>query len=208
MNERTISNSLKPHRNERLDALKYFLIVMVVVGHFIQPATSNSPIAKILFHVIYSFHMPLFIWLCGYFYNPRTLGKELRRNLGLLELFVVFHLVNIALKDGNYTITSIYNVDGIEWFLLSLVFWRMMSVPLLCYISTKRLVVLSVAISLLLFPLLDTQGVFLSLGRTLMFYPYFILGYIMKRGELELPKRLTFRSLAIGGVLTGNNCTL
>ncbi|MEZ4805839.1 MAG: acyltransferase family protein, partial [Bacteroidia bacterium] len=48
------------------DNLKCFLIVLMVLGHFTFENRA-FPIMKGLSNVIYSFHMPLFIFISGYF---------------------------------------------------------------------------------------------------------------------------------------------
>jgi len=48
-------------RDLLFDFVKGVLIFLVVWGHVIQTGDS------VIFHVIYSFHMPLFIFVCGYF---------------------------------------------------------------------------------------------------------------------------------------------
>lgn len=47
------------------DNLKCFLIVMVVIGHFVNQYAPISNTMKSLSLFIYSFHMPLFIFLSG-----------------------------------------------------------------------------------------------------------------------------------------------
>ena len=47
------------------DNLKCFLIVMVVIGHFVNQYALISNTMKSLSLFIYSFHMPLFIFLSG-----------------------------------------------------------------------------------------------------------------------------------------------
>lgn len=48
-----------------IDNLRGFLILLVILGHCIQNTNSNYQ-SDILFCYIYSFHMPLFIFVSGY----------------------------------------------------------------------------------------------------------------------------------------------
>jgi fucose 4-O-acetylase-like acetyltransferase len=50
-------------RNETLDALKGVLILLVILGHILHGGTLTSYIED----AIYSFHMPLFLGISGYF---------------------------------------------------------------------------------------------------------------------------------------------
>ena len=55
----------KSKRVVYLDTVKFLAIWMVCIGHSYRLATMDSP--SILNRWIYSFHMPLFMLLCGYF---------------------------------------------------------------------------------------------------------------------------------------------
>lgn len=59
----------KMERIKYLDVLKFFAIYLVVLGHTIQFMTGsdNSFKEDILFNIIYTFHMPLFAFISGYF---------------------------------------------------------------------------------------------------------------------------------------------
>ena len=52
-------------RNVYIDNVKALLIILVVVGHFTDLAVDESEMMKSLFVFIYSFHMPLFIFVNG-----------------------------------------------------------------------------------------------------------------------------------------------
>lgn len=53
-------------RIKHLDVLKFFAIYLVVLGHSIQVVEKDF-MHNVLFEFIYSFHMPLFAFLSGYF---------------------------------------------------------------------------------------------------------------------------------------------
>lgn len=55
----------KPDRNILLDAMRGALIILVVVGHGIQSAYPDYA-QNIVFSIIYSFHMPIFMLVSGY----------------------------------------------------------------------------------------------------------------------------------------------
>ena len=48
------------------DALKGWLIVLVVLGHAIQNTLGDSCATNHLWNIIYSFHMPAFMAVSGY----------------------------------------------------------------------------------------------------------------------------------------------
>lgn len=55
----------KAGRSELLDQLKGLGIVLVVIGHFIEPYRERFSIINSIFICIYAFHMPLFCLLSG-----------------------------------------------------------------------------------------------------------------------------------------------
>ena len=55
-------------RIKELDSFKGFLIFIVVFGHFLLPLKESPyPLFSRSFYLIYSFHMPAFVFLSGYF---------------------------------------------------------------------------------------------------------------------------------------------
>ena len=55
-------------RDERIDSVKYWLIILVIAGHvFMRPEFSHSIICAVTWKWIYIFHMPLFVSISGYF---------------------------------------------------------------------------------------------------------------------------------------------
>lgn len=51
-------------RIDYLDAMRGFAILLVVVGHLVQRNTQLET-SHPLYNLIYSFHMPLFFFICG-----------------------------------------------------------------------------------------------------------------------------------------------
>lgn len=69
-----MDNTIKKHdRTVSLDIARGITIVLVVIGHYIP---DNSPQWYVIFHrFIYSFHMPLFLFISGFIYM-QTLKNE------------------------------------------------------------------------------------------------------------------------------------
>ncbi|WP_297195804.1 acyltransferase family protein [uncultured Flavonifractor sp.] len=56
---------MKP-REYRYDNLRFFLMALVVLGHLLE-ITPDIPYKRELYYLIYSFHMPAFLFLSGIF---------------------------------------------------------------------------------------------------------------------------------------------
>lgn len=56
--------------------MKFLLITMVVMGHFIDMFSSESQICQSIFLLIYSFHMPLFLFISGLFHSDKNIMSK------------------------------------------------------------------------------------------------------------------------------------
>lgn len=54
-------------RDTTIDGLKFLMICLVTTGHAIEPTRNISEKSCLIYSVIYSFHMPLFVLLSGFF---------------------------------------------------------------------------------------------------------------------------------------------
>lgn len=186
-------------RNRSLDGLKYILIVLVVLGHFIEPSRYDNRMSGLLYSFIYSFHMPLFVWMNGYFYKHRGLNEEFHRSLPLMETCIISHIGFAWLRGGGLSVSNmLFFSYSPSWYLLSLFCWRMASSLLLRAFGIRKLLICSIVIEVLSFIFVNKDGGFLSLMRTLQFYPYFVAGYLMKDKLGHINKRGNL-VLQIGG---------
>lgn len=80
-------NSTVKERDYFFDNYRFLLIFLVVVGHFIEPCFRNHPMLSILKGIIFSFHMPAFIFISGYFSKKTSSLKKLIQTL-LIPYFV------------------------------------------------------------------------------------------------------------------------
>lgn len=158
-------------REYRYDNIKAFLIFCVVFGHMIEG--SRHEMIRMLYTLIYSFHMPLFVFLSGMFarFDP---AKIVRR---LLLPYVVFNVIYSA----GFTLTTPF---WILWYLLSMVIWHM----LLPFIEgggpgKKMAIVCGCVIVSLLTGLDESVGYWMSASRTVVFFPFFVIGHYYGHSE-------------------------
>ena len=73
-------------RSKYLDSLRGLAIILVVIGHIIQ-YNYEEGLMNPIFNIIYSFHMPLFFFLCGCTrcLYERTRGGMLENVLGVVK---------------------------------------------------------------------------------------------------------------------------
>ena len=165
------------------DTLKFLLIFLVLFGHMMESSRDLSFNSQI-YSCIYLFHMPLFIFISGFFSKKRTDMKDFwKSEFTLLETLVVFHLGSLLFKkfvlhDGLDLADLVIPGFG-SWYLLSLIYWRAVLQFLPSkWISSKWLLPAAVIISLAggFVPI----GGPLSIQRTFTFLPFFLGGYLVK----------------------------
>src|SRR4051812_17242655 len=83
--------SLSNSRDHYFDNAKFILILLVVVGHTIEPLIGKSPSLKSIYMFLYFFHMPLFIFISGYFSKNLSSGDYAKKVISkLLIPYLIF----------------------------------------------------------------------------------------------------------------------
>lgn len=183
-------------RNPYWDNLKGVIIILVVFGHLLYDAPVSSWFEYPL-TIIYSFHMPVFIFISGFFgkhnhsYSAISLLKLAFAYLlfnGVMQLFVC----NIF--DSYSLLTPLYSF----WYLPALIIWRAIT-P---YISRYRLALpLSFLVAIMIGFWSDIDNT-LALSRTIAFYPFYLAGYILPESFNEKIRKRTSATYIFGGSLT------
>ena len=216
--------------NQTLTNIKVYTIILVVIGHVLAIYTPNSifphsgtKLTGMLYNIIYSFHMPLFISVSGAVYALcRRRGKystwnellkaKWRRVLlpyfsfGLIILFpVLIALDKMEVNFGTF-MSIIYGGSEIRhlWYLYVLfemfIITRIMEKTI---ISNKRLVFFVLLGITILAYNHDITSIF-QINMLLKYYIYFILGYYVGNETIKINLSLYqgFILLVIG--LLGN----
>ena len=185
------------------DNAKFILIFLVVLGHVISPLKENDTMLLSLYSAIFLFHMPAFIFISGYFskgYNKKGYLLKITKKI-LLPYFIFQIIYSIFYYWNGQSANLHFNLfqpHWTLWFLLSLFCWN-----LLLYLFAKlKWTGLVIAIILgITIGYLDQIGSFLSLSRTFVFFPYFLLGYLLEAKHLTFIKKIKHSSLIGTAVL-------
>lgn len=181
-----------------IDNARFLLICLVVVGHAVEPAVGQVDFLRHLHIAIYTFHIPLLAFLSGYFADRARRGV-VRDITGLLVPYLVFQvLYSVAdfYAGGRDTLQiSLLTPTYLTWYLLSLFCWRWMirvfdRIPLAIPLSFA----LGIGVGLLEFA--DYR---LGLSRTVVFFPFFLIGARVPRDFFVRTRDLRLRIAA--GVL-------
>ena len=180
-------------RDSRLDSVKFGLILLVVTGHVLESNQFNSISGGTsLWNWIYMFHMPLFIFISGYFSQKKDSRKFLSSCWSLIEPLILFQLIWLAygyFASGEIAIETVFTPMWGLWYLLSLLYWRILLqiIPDKILSNKKLVIIVSFAIGILAGFLPFDR--FLSLQRTFAFLPFFMLGHCMRGKSLFIDSK-------------------
>jgi len=174
-------------RSKYFDNAKFILIFLVVFGHLISPLKEQDGILFTLYTIIFLFHMPAFIFISGYFAKGfKKKGYILKAIKKILLPYFIFQIIYSVYYYLNGQEPSL-EFDFIHphwslWFLMSLFCWN-----LLLYVFARfRWVGFCFSIGLgISIGFIDDVGSYLSLSRTFVFFPYFLLGFLLNGDQLK-----------------------
>lgn len=178
--------SRQPERYPALDHARFVLIALVVVGHLVEQLVASGSLAAALYRWIYLFHMPAFVLISGAVSKASlTRRRVLTLVTGLLLPYVVFQTLYSAwdawlFQTGDWS-QGYLTPYWLLWYLVSLACWRLM-LPL--FARLKFALPIAVAIALAA-GMTSWVGYSLSLSRTLVFFPLFLLGHQIGARRLQ-----------------------
>lgn len=172
--------------NERdylFDNAKGVLIFLVVFGHMIEYSVfRTTKIVEYVYSGLYIFHMPIFIFISGYFSKKNNEKKVVQLFLTyILWQMVIYPLFSsIALGTSyNEELNPLFSPKTTYWYILSLIAWRMIT-PYLSKLKFSFIITVIAGILIGLTDMKMSLSLF-SFGRTIVFFPFFIAGYFMTK---------------------------
>ncbi len=172
-------------RLEKWDILKFILMFLVVAGHIADLYVKESSAMRTLYLAVYTFHMPLFIFVSGLFAKTTVNEKRKDRIFGYFVLYIAIKLIfwlyyGIARSDWSF---SLFTEANLPWFMLALFVFALVTV-LLKDFSPKYVLIFSVLLACVAG--YDTEiKSFLSLSRIIVYYPFYYLGYLADAKRIE-----------------------
>lgn len=165
------------------DNIKAFLIFCVVLGHMLEGILDGS--IKVIYILIYTFHMPMFVFISGIFAKFKT-----ERIKKLFALYLAFQGINCLIGiagGGNIQFTTpIWSL----WYLLALSIWTMLIPFIDVKEGNRKFIVIVAAFAVSLIAGYDTSiGYYMSISRIIVFFPYFVLGFYYARSK-EMQKKV------------------
>lgn len=168
-------------RDSAIDNVKAVLIFLVVFGHLIELHIEGSQLLRPLWIFLYSFHMPMFALVSGMFSHAslgQREGRQIIRNVvaPLLAFELIYEATEMLITGKPSVYATLIAPYWMLWYLLSLLSWRLM-LPLFARLRFGLLFALALA---MLCGYSEQSGYLLSLSRSVTFFPYFLLGSMMR----------------------------
>ncbi|MGW0757778.1 acyltransferase family protein [Streptomyces sp. NPDC002814] len=189
----------KQQRDAFFDNAKYLAIVLVAIGHSWEPLKADSRILEAVYSVVYSFHMPAFIVISGFFSRSFDMRPDRLKRLitGVAVPYILFEtaypLFKRVVADDPGQEVSLLDPWYLTWFLCALFIWRM-TTPIWKLVRWPLPLALGVAMLASVTPEIGND---LDLQRVLQFLPYFVLGLCMKPEHFQLVRRRSVRIASV-----------
>lgn len=172
-------------RSQKWDILKFFLIFLVVLGHAADFYKWTSDFMLFLRLFIYLFHMPLFIFISGLFSKKTVNEKRYSRLAGYIAVYAVLKIFEYLYKllSGSDVKLDFLTAGGSQWFVLTL-FWLQLITIAVKRFPPKYVMPVGILLSCAC-GFINVNSDFLAFMRTVVFFPFFYLGYCLDRTRLE-----------------------
>lgn len=186
---------MKNNRSGRIliiDMLKAFAIILVVLGHCIQFGSgieylnSEQFFDNVLFKIIYTFHMPLFMLISGFLFAysykgewVRCVQKRIQTLVVPMAIWAILIILKKLIADFDFSICLLRDFLRISllkfWFIWA-VFWCSCVVIIVNNFFKNNIVVYAF-LFVISFVIPDAAN--MALYKYM--YPYFIIGFIFQK---------------------------
>jgi fucose 4-O-acetylase-like acetyltransferase len=173
-------------RDLKIDALKGFAILLVVLGHAIQTSAANFD-NNIVFRIIYSFHIPLFMFLSGYiaYGRPINLSKKFTSLvIPFITWYMLLFLIYQTYKSVSFTdyiMRLVKSPDYGLWFLWVL-FINFSLIKLCTRVPRYKDLLIILGIILIRFVPVNILGI----GLAKWHFTFFAMGYLISKHRDKL----------------------
>ena len=169
------------------DNLKLFLIFLVVLGHLTLQYFYSSQMFCTVTMVIYTFHMPAFVFISGLFSKKAINGETppVKRSLSFIAVYLFVRVLNYLsnIIFGVHSYFSIFSSKDIPWYMMAMALWYMITWAVR-KIDAKYVLVTSIVMGCFIgYMSGDTD--FLCIMRLTTFFPFFYIGYLLDLDDVN-----------------------
>lgn len=168
-------NAAAKTRSSYWDNIKGTLIVLTVFAHILR-GYRNDAYINALYVAIYTFHMPVFVFVSGYF-GKRPSARSFPSIVRLAVLYFILNSVMGFLYGQSSLLKPLYSC----WFLLALIAWRLTAHRL----ARFRFIVPTLFFIAILAGFYDSIDNTLAIARIISFYPFYMMGYLLPEEKVR-----------------------
>ncbi len=161
------------------------MIFLMVLGHAAEFFAPQSQAMRNLFMIIYTVHMPIFIFVSGLFSKRAVNEKRYDKIFGFLILYIVRKLLPFlyTFNGAKYISINFFKESSVPWFMLAIFAFYLITIALKNYSVTY------ISVFIIAFACVAGYDAnindFLSLSRIIVYYPFFYFGYCTDIKKLE-----------------------
>lgn len=177
-------------RIKKFDNMKCLGIFLIVLGHMFE-AVNCGRIGEYLHMIIYSFHIPLFIFIMGYFAKAKRYAW-----LKIFILYIVIQTIYLVafnmkhLMTGEWIRKDYTTPFWLAWFLMLMLIYKLITPFVIKKPLKQKFMLLCCVVILALFSSkIPCIGYRFSLNRVITFFPYFVLGTIWREMNFKITKK-------------------
>lgn len=187
------------------DNLKCLLMLSVVLGHFVNQYSDYS-VMRSLTIFIYSYHMPLFIFMAGLLQKPWKEDRPFRWDkpvyyiiLGYL-LKIAIYLIKVSF--GKNAVFSLTTDTGIPWYMFAMAAYMVLAYVLRD--GNPKIWLPVTVLAALLAGYAEEINSFLYLSRIIVFFPFYYAGYLLDSERvLKFIRKKRVKQISVVVVIAG-----
>ena len=172
------------------DNIKGLLMLLTVFAHILYQLQGNSSAVNNIVDYIYMFHMPAFVFVCGYFGKSEH-SRSFEAIVRLLFLYFIFNSIMGFIYGFDSLLKPMYSY----WFLIALVAWRM-TAHRIAEFKEIQLILFVIALFAGFFDSIDNT---FAVSRIIGFYPFYMAGYLLTNEKSEALEEKSYRKRALIG---------
>lgn len=177
-------------RNVYWDNIKGFLMLLTVFAHILYQLQDNSAEINSIVDYIYMFHMPAFVFVCGYFGKSEH-SHSFEAIAKLLFLYFIFNSIMGFIYGFDSLLKPMYSY----WFLIALAVWRITAYR----IAKFKEIQLILFVTALFAGFFDSIDNTFAVSRIIGFYPFYMLGYLLTNEKSDILENEPYRKRALFG---------
>lgn len=167
-------------RQHYWDNIKGILILLVVAAHFML---QKDELSKAVYHGIYLFHMPLFIFISGLFHRHEKVRER------VLSLIIIGILYNAALIVVDHVLLGkvqdfyLFKATKIPWFVLTIAMCTLLTY---LFRDCSKHMILTVSVFLGCVACYDSSLMnYMAIAKMVSWYPFYFLGSMLDFKKIE-----------------------